>query len=48
MELLGNANWWLPRWLVRIVPHVDVDGHEVVPQAEAAEAKEPVGAGRGS
>ncbi|GAA1933800.1 MMPL family transporter [Kitasatospora viridis] len=22
MELLGKANWWLPRWLDRILPHV--------------------------
>jgi RND superfamily putative drug exporter len=26
MELLGNANWWLPRWLDRILPHLAVDG----------------------
>jgi RND superfamily putative drug exporter len=26
MELLGKANWWLPRWLARILPKVDVDG----------------------
>jgi RND superfamily putative drug exporter len=26
MELLGDANWWLPRWLARFLPHVDVDG----------------------
>ena len=26
MELLGNANWWFPKWLDRIVPHLDVDG----------------------
>jgi RND superfamily putative drug exporter len=25
MELLGDANWWLPRWLRRAVPHVRVD-----------------------
>jgi len=25
MELLGNANWWLPRWLDRVVPSVSVD-----------------------
>jgi RND superfamily putative drug exporter len=25
MELLGNANWWLPRWLDRILPHLAVD-----------------------
>ncbi|HVW34943.1 MAG TPA: MMPL family transporter [Acidimicrobiia bacterium] len=26
MELLGNANWWLPKWLDRILPHLAVDG----------------------
>jgi RND superfamily putative drug exporter len=26
MELLGSANWWLPRWLDRILPKVDVEG----------------------
>ena len=26
MELLGRANWWLPSWLDRILPKVDVDG----------------------
>jgi RND superfamily putative drug exporter len=25
MELLGDANWWLPRWLDRILPHVRID-----------------------
>ena len=29
MELLGDANWWLPGWLDRILPHLDVEGpHE--------------------
>jgi RND superfamily putative drug exporter len=28
MELLGDRNWWLPRWLGRILPRVDVEGHE--------------------
>lgn len=27
MELLGEANWWLPKWLDRILPHFDVEGH---------------------
>ena len=22
MELLGKANWWLPRWMARILPRV--------------------------
>jgi RND superfamily putative drug exporter len=26
MELLGKANWWLPRWLDRILPHINVEG----------------------
>jgi RND superfamily putative drug exporter len=27
MELLGDRNWWLPRWLDRILPKIDVEGH---------------------
>ena len=27
MELLGDRNWWLPRWLDRILPNIDVEGH---------------------
>jgi len=26
MELLGDRNWWLPRWLDRIIPHINVEG----------------------
>jgi RND superfamily putative drug exporter len=25
MELLGNANWWLPRWLDRLIPRVSLE-----------------------
>jgi RND superfamily putative drug exporter len=25
MELLGERNWWLPRWLGRITPHLNVE-----------------------
>ncbi len=25
MELLGDANWWFPRWLDRLVPHLGVE-----------------------
>jgi RND superfamily putative drug exporter len=25
MELLGRANWWLPRWVDRVLPHVNVE-----------------------
>jgi RND superfamily putative drug exporter len=27
MELLGDRNWWLPSWLDKILPNVDVEGH---------------------
>ena len=28
MELLGDRNWWIPRWLDRILPNIDVEGHD--------------------
>jgi len=35
MELLGNRNWWLPAWINRILPKIDVEGHHVVHSEEA-------------
>ena len=32
MELLGDRNWWLPRWLDRLLPHVHVDGRRHGPR----------------
>ena len=26
MALVGEPNWWLPRWLDRVLPHLDVEG----------------------
>ncbi|HUR17363.1 MAG TPA: MMPL family transporter [Acidimicrobiales bacterium] len=46
MELLGRANWWLPPWLDRLLPHVGFEGaseeapHEVPP---APPAPQPAG-----
>ena len=34
MELLGDRNWWLPRWLDRLLPHVDVEGEQAIVVAE--------------
>jgi RND superfamily putative drug exporter len=48
MELLGRANWWLPRWLSRVVPRVDVEGHEESRPTDVGEVKDLVGAGRRS
>jgi RND superfamily putative drug exporter len=34
MELLGKANWWLPGWLDRFLPHLDVEGSAPEPAPE--------------
>ena len=34
MALMGDANWWLPGWLDRLLPHLDVEG--TVPAAAPA------------
>ena len=28
MHYLGRANWWMPRWLERVTPHVAVEATE--------------------
>jgi putative drug exporter of the RND superfamily len=43
MALLGNANWWLPGWLDRVLPRLtvesaDEDGVQVPPRYDAATA----------
>jgi RND superfamily putative drug exporter len=52
MELLGDKNWWLPRWLDRILPNLDVEGHaSPLPEdeGELPPVREPEPAGtRGS
>jgi RND superfamily putative drug exporter len=35
MELLGNANWWMPNWLSKLLPEVHIEGEAAV-QAELA------------
>jgi RND superfamily putative drug exporter len=39
MELLGDRNWWLPRWLDRVLPRIAVEGptEEAEPPAEDRE-----------
>jgi putative drug exporter of the RND superfamily len=36
MSLLGGANWWVPRWLDRILPHLDMESAPVVELEPAA------------
>jgi RND superfamily putative drug exporter len=54
LSLLGESAWWLPRWLDRVLPHVDTEGHALTqgePEPDAASTlvgteSEPVGAVR--
>ena len=51
MELLGDRNWWLPGWLDRLLPHLDVDGRAAnsdgtsLPEPASPAVPEPVGSG---
>jgi len=47
MELLGDRNWWLPKWLDRILPHVDVEGTgaDTLDDIEGETEVQPVPAG---
>ncbi|HUQ63542.1 MAG TPA: MMPL family transporter [Acidimicrobiales bacterium] len=46
MELLGDRNWWLPRWLDRVLPNVEVEGHAVPSGGEESREDEPQPVGR--
>jgi RND superfamily putative drug exporter len=42
MELLGDKNWWLPRWLDKILPNIDVEGHPEPVSVDEPGEREPV------
>jgi putative drug exporter of the RND superfamily len=31
MVLLSDRNWWMPRWLDRLLPHLDIEGESGLP-----------------
>jgi putative drug exporter of the RND superfamily len=41
MTLLGDWNWWLPRWLDRLLPSLDVDGGAGLPEPEYEPGRGP-------
>ncbi len=41
MELLGDANWWFPKTLDRLLPHIELDGPEPRPAPVATPELEP-------
>ena len=36
MELLGDRNWWIPKWLDKVLPRIDVEGTHHVHIVEGA------------
>ena len=49
LVLLGRSAWWLPEWLDRILPDIDVEGTKLRAlqerEREAAQEREPVPVG---
>jgi putative drug exporter of the RND superfamily len=46
MILMGKINWYMPRWLDRIVPHMSIEGAEFFAardKASAVDEREPAG-----
>jgi RND superfamily putative drug exporter len=41
MKLLGRWNWWLPSWLDRILPNLDVEGTTGLPEPEYEPGRGP-------
>jgi putative drug exporter of the RND superfamily len=37
MVLLGDRNWWMPRWLDRLLPHLDIEGEAGLPDPDAVD-----------
>jgi len=48
MKLMGDANWWIPGWLDRLLPTIGIEGETRLPEPEmeADLLPNPVGAGR--
>jgi RND superfamily putative drug exporter len=44
MVLMGKLNWWMPRWLDPLVPHMSIEGAEFFDARDerGAAAPEPV------
>jgi RND superfamily putative drug exporter len=44
LAVLGRSAWWLPRWLDRVLPHLDPEGRRAVPSRVDTPAVTGVGA----
>ena len=41
MKLMGHANWWIPDWLDRLLPTIDIEGEAGLPDPENDARPEP-------
>jgi RND superfamily putative drug exporter len=41
MLMMGNINWWMPRWLDRVVPHMSIEGAEFFAARDRRLASQP-------
>jgi RND superfamily putative drug exporter len=41
MALLGRSAWWLPRWLDRLLPDLDIEGAKLGPVSSPAREPAP-------
>jgi RND superfamily putative drug exporter len=48
MRLLGDRNWWLPPWLDRLLPNLDLEGEGALPEPEYEPGQGPAGAASAS
>lgn len=43
MKLMGDANWWIPKWLDRVLPAIDMEGGFDEPAADQGRELAPIG-----
>ncbi len=41
MKLMGDANWWIPGWLDRLLPTIDIEGEAGLPEPEMEADPDP-------
>jgi RND superfamily putative drug exporter len=46
LTLLGERAWWLPRWIDRVLPDVDVEGEKLRRHLDVSAPTEPTLVGR--
>ncbi|MFT4049603.1 MAG: MMPL family transporter [Solirubrobacterales bacterium] len=38
LQLMGEANWWIPNWLDRILPHWEIEASDMQPEPQPEQA----------